>query len=112
MQDQKLEEQQYMFKEQLDQLKQELRDTREQRNVLKKKLDDAITLQDGEKGEIMNILRNALEKLIIEINLTSKIKEFLTVILRVLGYTDDQIILIYQAKEQKKKGLLTIFKKN
>jgi hypothetical protein len=90
-------------------LKDELKETRELRDQYKKKMEEATTLNDGEKNELYSILRNAIERLIMEITLNNKIKEFLTVILRVLGYADEDIALIYQSKE-KKKGFLNFFK--
>ncbi len=51
-----------------------------------------------------------MEKLIIEITLTNKIKELLSVILRVLDYTEDQIQIILSSKD-KKKNFFNFFNK-
>ena len=108
-----LEEQEELLMTQLNAVKAELKETREQvkqliieNTHLKEELSDTNTLK---KDDIIGTLRNALERLIYEIQLTNKVKEFLTVILRVVGYSDDQISTIYQAKE-KKKGFFNMFK--
>jgi len=51
-------------------IKGELKQTRNERDLLKKKYNESITLQDGKKEEILNILRSAVEKLINEIQLS------------------------------------------
>jgi len=51
-------------------IKDELKQTRNERDLFRKKYNESITLQDGKKNEILNILRSAVEKLIIEIQLT------------------------------------------
>ena len=48
--------------------------------------------------------------LLVHLEITAKVKEFLTVILRVVGYSDEQIMTIYQSKE-KKKGFFNRFGK-
>lgn len=108
-----LEEQEELLMTQLNAVKAELKETREQvkqliieNTHLKEELSDTNTLK---KDDIIGTLRNALERLIYEIQLTNKVKEFLTVIMRVVGYSDEQIATIYQAKE-KKKGFFNMFK--
>ncbi len=60
------------------------------------------------KEEIIGPLRSALERLIGEIKLNNKVKEILTVILRLVCYTEEQIAIIYQYKE-KKKNFFNLF---
>lgn len=55
---------------QLIEIKEELKQTRNERDLFRKKYNESITLQDGKKNEIMNILRSAVEKLILELTLT------------------------------------------
>ena len=99
---------------QLTALKTELKETREQvkaliveNTKLKEDLADGGSLK---RDDIIGTLRNALDRLIPEIQITAKVKEFLTVILRVVGYSDEQIMTIYQSKE-KKKGFFNRFGK-
>lgn len=51
-------------------IKEELKQTRNEREIYKKKCSESITLHDGKKIEILNMLRSAVEKLILEIQLT------------------------------------------
>jgi hypothetical protein len=51
-------------------IKEELKQTRNERELFKKKYNESVTLQDGKKNEIVNILRSAVEKLINEIVIT------------------------------------------
>lgn len=109
-----LEEQEELLMTQLTALKTELKETREQvkaliveNTKLKEDLADGGSLK---RDDIIGTLRNALDKLIPEIQITTKVKEFLTVILRVVGYSDEQIMTIYQSKE-KKKGFFNRFGK-
>ena len=109
-----LEEQEELLMTQLTALKTELKETREQvkaliveNTKLKEDLADGGSLK---RDDIIGTLRNALDRLIPEIQITAKVKEFLTVILRVVGYSDEQIMTIYQSKE-KKKGFFNRFGK-
>ena len=54
---------------------------------------------------------NAMQKLILEINLNQKVKDYLYVIFKCMGLSDMQIINIYLMKEKKKKYITTLFKK-
>ena len=100
------------MQEQLNVIKEELKETREQVNILvqenttlKEELQAAKTLKNE---EIIGPLRSALERLIMEIKLNKKIKEILTVILKLACYTEDQIFTIYYYRE-KKKNFLNMF---
>ena len=80
-----------------------------QLNELKKELKQSREIIDNLKGknfeycrEFLYPLRNALERLIYEIKLTSKVKEVLNIILSLASYTDEQIQVLYQYKEKKK----------
>ena len=48
-------------------IKDQLKDTRPQRDVCKRKYEESVTLQDGKKTEIVSMLKQAFEKLIMEI---------------------------------------------
>jgi hypothetical protein len=48
-------------------LKDELKQTRMQRDLYKKKFEEQITVQD--QSEIMNLLRHSVERLVFEINI-------------------------------------------
>ena len=105
-----LEEQLELALTQLTALKTELKANRDKTKEL---LNENDNLKQGNnilsQDDIMGTLRNGLEKLINEIQLTSKVKELLTVILRVVGYDDKDIYNLYNVKE-KKKGFLNMFK--
>ena len=69
-----------------------------QLNELKKELKQSREIIDNLKGknfeycrEFLYPLRNALERLIYEIKLTSKVKEVLNIILSLASYTDEHI---------------------
>ena len=107
-----LKENETLLQEQLNVIKEELKETREQVNILvqenttlKEELQAAKTLKNE---EVIGPLRSALERLIMEIKLTQKIKEILTVILKLACYTEDQIFTIYYYRE-KKKNFLNMF---
>ena len=101
-----LKENENLLLNQLNSIKDELKETREQVNILvqdnttlKEELQAAKTLKNE---EVIGPLRSALERLIMEIKLTQKIKEILTVILKLACYTEDQIFTIYYYREKKK----------
>ena len=66
----KMEEDHKLFVEQLQNIKEELKETRKQRDAFKKQVDQSIVLKDDKKNDIVNILKQAILKLIEEINLT------------------------------------------
>ena len=91
----KLEENESLLLTQLSELKKELKQSREIIDNLKGKNFEYCR-------EFLYPLRNALERLIYEIKLTSKVKEVLNIILSLASYTDEQIQVMYQYKEKKK----------
>ena len=91
-------------------IKEELRETRNQRDMYKRKFEESVTLQDGKKTELLSMLKQAFEKLISEIQITSKVKEYLNVILKILDYNEEDISKIM--KKNDKKGFLGLFKQN
>lgn len=103
----KFEEHEQLLVEQLTTIKEELKETRQQRDIYKKKFDESGKLFDGKRNEITSMIKQALEKLIFEIQLTPKIREILTVIMRVLEYTEDEINALLR---DKKKNFLSFFK--
>lgn len=108
----KYEEHEELLQEQLMTIKKELKETREERDIYKRKFDESITLADGKKNEVLALLRQAVEKLIIEITVTPKIRELLSVVLRVLDYSEDQITQIFIMKEKNKKNFFNFFNNN
>ena len=110
-----LKERETLLMTQLNEVKDELKETRKQvqeliiqNTKLKEDINDNSSLS-YKNEEFIGTLRNAIERLVNEMQITSKIKEFLTVVLRLVGYTEEQILTIYQAKE-KKKGFFNKFK--
>ena len=91
----KLEENESLLLTQLSELKKELKQSRDIIENLKGKNFEYCR-------EFLYPLRNALERLIFEIKLTSKVKEVLNIILSLASYTDEQIQVLYQYKEKKK----------
>jgi len=107
-----LKEKENLLSTQLISIKQELKETRffldEMKNKnleLAKEIESQGTLRNQ---NLIGSLRNCLERLITEIKITNKIKEILTVLLRLASYTDEQIELIFKYKE-KKKNIINIF---
>jgi hypothetical protein len=64
-----LEENENLLINQLRDIKEELKATRKQRDDMKVKYNEAITFQDGKNREIIDMLRNAVERLLLEINI-------------------------------------------
>lgn len=91
-------------------MKAELKETKKELENSKKKCQEALTLQ-GEKNEMVEMIRTAFEKLIFEIQLTQKIKDILVIIMNILGYTHEHIEELFNMKQPKKKGFLNIFGK-
>ncbi len=87
-------------------IKTELKDTRSQRDAYKRKYEESVTLQDGKKTEIVSMLKQAFEKLVNEIQLVGKVKEYVIVILRILDYNENDISRVIK---KEKKGFLGIF---
>lgn len=56
------------------------------------------------------MLKNSIELLILEIVITPKIKEFLLVILKLLDYSEEEILQIWVYKDEKKKNFFGFFK--
>ena len=56
----------------------------------------------------MNSLRTNVEKLIMQIKITKQIKEIVVLILHYLGYSEDQIAIIFDYKN-KKKNIVNLF---
>jgi hypothetical protein len=83
-----------------------LKDTRHQRDVFKRKYEESITLQNGKKNEIVSMLKQAFEKLVYEISINNKTKEYVTFIMKILDYTESDINKILK---KEKKGLFGIF---
>jgi hypothetical protein len=54
----------------LKNVKEELKQTRNERESFRRKFEESTTLQDGQKTELINILKQAFEKLISEIAIT------------------------------------------
>lgn len=88
-------------KEELSLLKSKLKSSLEQNDTLAQKLEEAESNFNSEKGEYIGMLRVAFEKLISEIQITNKSKEFATVIMRMLNYSDDDIFDIYNSGKKK-----------
>ncbi len=83
-----------------------MKDTRHQRDVFKRKYEESITLQNGKKNEIVSMLKQAFEKLVYEISINNKTKEYVTFIMKILDYTESDINKILK---KEKKGLFGIF---
>ena len=50
-------------------VKEELKQTRNDRDSYRRKFEETTTLQDGQKNELINMLKQAFEKLISEISI-------------------------------------------
>ena len=94
-----------MLKNQLDLIKIELKKTREERDELKKKIEDVPL----DKEELLTMLKQTFEKLIDSIQLVGKVKDYVIMILKLLNYSEDDISKIL-TKKDKKNNLFNIFK--
>ncbi len=103
----KFEEHEQLLVDQLTTIKEELKETRQQRDIYKKKFEESGKLFDGKRNEVTSMIKQALQRLILEMKLTPKIKEILTVIMRVLEYSEEEIAALLS---QKKANFLSIFK--
>lgn len=74
--------------------------------MFKRKYEESITLQNGKKIEVVSMLKQAFEKLVYEISINNKTKEYVTVIMKILDYTESDINKILK---KEKKGLFGIF---
>lgn len=88
-------------KEELILLKNKLKTSLDQNKALIQKLNEVESNFNSEKGEYIGMLRVAFEKLISEIQITNKAKEFTTVIMRMLNYSDGDIFDIYNSGKKK-----------
>ena len=81
-----------------------------QMDLLKSELKEARALQDNKDSTFFEPILNALEKLVMEISLSQKIKDYLYVIFKFIGLSDMEISSIYLSKEKKKKHKMNLFK--
>ena len=100
-----LVENETLLKNQLDLIKIELKKTREERDELKKKIEDVPL----DKEELLTMLKQTFDKLIDSIQLVGKVKDYVMMILKLLNYSDDDISKIL-TKKDKKNNLFNIFK--
>eukprot|EP00340_Litonotus_pictus_P008282 CAMPEP_0170518200 /NCGR_PEP_ID=MMETSP0209-20121228/3941_1 /TAXON_ID=665100 ORGANISM="Litonotus pictus, Strain P1" /NCGR_SAMPLE_ID=MMETSP0209 /ASSEMBLY_ACC=CAM_ASM_000301 /LENGTH=2436 /DNA_ID=CAMNT_0010803667 /DNA_START=704 /DNA_END=8014 /DNA_ORIENTATION=- len=84
-------------------IKKELKDTQKDLERYKKKYNEAISLQDSNKSEIVTMLSSFIDKLIAEISLNDKTKELVRHILKILNYSDTEIK--DRLEKKKKKGI-------
>lgn len=72
-----------------------------------------MTLQDGKKDELIDMLKVAINKLISEIQITPSIRGILNIIMSILGYEEEEIkSILHESKDTKKKNFFTFFKGN
>lgn len=111
------QEQQQMILEQLKNIKEELKQTRIEKESYKQKYEKSITLQGGNNDEIVSMLNSAFLRLLEEIVISNKIKELVIVVLKILNYNSDEIDCIINKKSGKMKKersvsqLMKFFKK-
>lgn len=99
----------HLMQEQLVIIKNELKETRIQRDEYKKKFEESITYGDRQSQLILT-LQTAFENLLMEITINTKVKDYAIVILNILGIGEDEQKRIFEKK--KKGGFLSgIFKK-
>ncbi len=100
----KVEDHEKLMTEQLKILKQEIKDITKERDNYKKMYEDSIKLK--EQNQLISTLKQTVENLLLEINITGKIKDYAILIMKILDFSD-----ISQKKvlEKKKKGLIGIF---
>lgn len=105
----KEEESERHFKDLIDVLKKELKETRAQRDIYKKQYEDSIKLQDSSHSQLIDALKSALESLLFEVSINSKAKECAKIMMRILDFSDEDQKRIFDKK--KKTNILGIFSK-
>ncbi len=90
-------------------LNNQIDDLKNENNGLKDKMIKIEELVTNEKQKYVSLLRNAFGNFINEIQINNKNKDFVTSILKLLKYTDDEIFDIYNSMG-KKKGLFGFLK--
>lgn len=102
-------------KEELTVLKAKLRSTLDENKILSTKVNELEFAAKKEKDEYMTVLRSAFEKFLNETQITQKNKEFTTILLKMMNYTDDDIndILtnISKKKEKVTSGVFSFLRK-
>ena len=94
-------------KEELTVLKAKLRSTLEENKTLSTKVNELEFAARKEKDEYMTVLRSAFDKFLNETQITQKNKEFNTILLKMMNYTDDDINDIYSNLAKKKEKVST-----
>ena len=90
-------------KEELSVLKVKLRSTLEENKKLTEQVNELQFFAKKEKEEYMDVLRSAFEKFLNETQITNKNKEFTTILLKMMNYTDEDIQNIYNVFCKKKE---------
>lgn len=106
----KEEESERHFKDLIDVLKKELKETRAQRDIYKKQYEDSIKLQDSSHSQLIDALKSALESLLFEVSINSKAKECAKIMMRILDFSEDEQKRIFD-KKKKTNTILGIFSK-
>ena len=94
-------------KEELTVLKAKLRSTLEENKILSTKVNELEFAARKEKDEYMTVLRSAFDKFLNETQITQKNKEFNTILLKMMNYTDEDINEIYANLAKKKEKVST-----
>lgn len=81
-----------------------MREIRTSRDRFKSLYNESLTLQDGRKTEIINMLSNLVERLISEVTLNSRNVEIFRLIFKMLNYNEGEIDSLVSKKT--KKGFL------
>ena len=90
-------------------LNNQIDDLKNENDILKNKMIQIEQLVTNEKQKYVKLLRNAFGNFINEVQINNKNKDFVTNILKLLKYSDDQIFDIYNSMG-KKKGLFGFLK--
>lgn len=103
-----IEENEELLLTQLNTIKIELKEQREQNKELKEEIDTLKrksneSVQLKRNNDFVAPIKSAFEKLILEISVTVKIKELLSVILKFIGCTDEEITKVFLDKDKKKQ---------
>lgn len=85
--------------EQLKEIKNELRETRKDRDKFKNKYNSCVSSQFGStNNEIITMLGTMFEKLFEEIELTVKVKDICSLIFKILNYSSEEIAFLVSKK--------------
>lgn len=97
----RLEADQEAFNQIIIALKKEIKDLTKEKNNYKKLYNESISVLDGSKSEIINLMSSTVERLIQEVKITKTVKELFKMLLLAMNYSDNKINELFDSKKRK-----------